>query len=190
MRGLTWLRMASERSRDSFLANKRKMRGVAIPLTDSSLRLITACSEPPRIKKGISPWKKVNAFFSQGASSSAQISRFYAKIGPSEGRKAAQIMHECAFFLFPHFFFLNLKRVKTTISLLDCSFLFVKNSETFFFTICTNQNTSLWKCLRTLWVSITQIEPVLTAFSFSYLLASLISQRMYSSDTLSISSLS
>ena len=96
--GFARLRMAQNSRQDDLLKKTRKWEGLAISLIDSCLAHITAFREHPRFQKGISAWKKVNAFFSRGASFLAKTGRFGTKNGPFRGWKAAQNPCGCAVF--------------------------------------------------------------------------------------------
>ena len=94
----TRLRMAQNSRQDNLLEKTRKWEGLTISLTGRHLAHFPAFREHPRFQKGISAWKKVNAFFSRGPS-------FWAKVSPSEtktalvrGWKAAQNPYRCAVF--------------------------------------------------------------------------------------------
>ena len=94
----TRLRMAQNSRQDNLLKKTRKWEGLAILLADSHLAHISINREHPRFQKGISPWKKVNAFFSRGASFLAKVSPSKAKTAPFRGWKAAQNPCGCAVF--------------------------------------------------------------------------------------------
>ena len=94
----TMLRLAQNSRQDNLLKKTRKWEGLTISLIDSRLAHIPAFREHPRFQKGISPWKKVNAFFSRGASFLAKVSRSEAQIAPFWGWKAAQNPYTCAVF--------------------------------------------------------------------------------------------
>ena len=90
--------MAQNSRQDNLLKKTRKWEGLAISLTGSRLARFSVCREHPRFQKGISPWKKVNAFFSRGASFLAKTSRSEVKIAPFRGWKAAHNPYMCAVF--------------------------------------------------------------------------------------------
>ena len=94
----TWLRLAQNSRQDILLKKTRKWEELDISLTDSRLAHFSVFGEHPRFQKGISPWKKVNAFFSRGASFWAKVSRSGAKNCPFRGWKAAQSPYRCAVF--------------------------------------------------------------------------------------------
>ena len=95
------LRLAQNSRQDNLLKKTWKWEGLAISLTDSRLAYILVYREHPRFQKGISAWKKVNAFFSREPSFWAKVSRSGAKIDPFRGWKAAQSPYRCAVFQ-PH----------------------------------------------------------------------------------------
>ena len=128
------LRMAQNSRQDNLLKKTPKWEGLAISLTGRRLGHIPVYREHPRFQKGISPWKKVNAFFSRGASFLAKVSRSKAKKDPSEGRKAAQRPSTCAIFEPPKCFFHDRQAAKICLSASISEISFVKNSESFFFT--------------------------------------------------------
>ena len=76
----------------------QKWDRLTILLTVRCLAHIPVHREHPRFQKGISPWKKVNAFFSRGASFLAKTCRSGAKTDPFRGWKAAQNPYTCAVF--------------------------------------------------------------------------------------------
>ena len=94
----TRLRMAQNSRQDNLLKKTRKWEGLAISLTGRRLAHIPAFREHPRFEKGISPWKKVNAFFSRGPSFLAKTCRSGVKTDPFRGWKAAQNPCACAVF--------------------------------------------------------------------------------------------
>ena len=90
--------MAQNSRQNDLLKKTRKWEGLAILLTGRRLAHISVRWEHPRFQKGISAWKKVNAFFSRGPSFLAKTCRSGAKIGPFRGWKAAQTPCRCAVF--------------------------------------------------------------------------------------------
>ena len=130
--GSTRLRMAQNSRQYNLLKKTRKWEGLAILLIDSCLAYISVCREHPRFQKGISPWKKVNAFFSRGASFLAKTCRSGAKTDPFRGWKAAQNPYGCAVFE-PHSCSSDDRpRTKQCLSASISRISFVKKSEIHF----------------------------------------------------------
>ena len=94
----TRLRMAQNSRLDDLPKKTRKWEGLAISLIGNDLAHIPVHREHPRFQKGISAWKKVNAFFSRGPSFLAKTCRSGVKIDPFRGWKAAQTPYRCAAF--------------------------------------------------------------------------------------------
>ena len=88
----TRLRMAPKWRKDGLPIKLRKWEGFAISLICCCLARIPVSQEHPRWKKHISAWKKLNAFFSRGASFLAKVSHSEAKTSPFRGWKAVQIL--------------------------------------------------------------------------------------------------
>ena len=132
--GSTRLRMAQNSGQDNLLKKTRKWEGLAISLTGRCLAQFPASREHPRFQKGISAWKKVNAFFSRGASFLAKTSRSGVNLDPFRGWKAAQ--NPCACAIFAPYSCASDDRLaaKTSLPASISQFFFVKKSESFFFT--------------------------------------------------------
>ena len=92
------LRLAQNLRQDILLKKTRKWEGLGISLTGSCLAHNLVYREHPHFQKGISAWKKFNAFFSRGPSFLAKTCRSGAKNGPFRGWKAAQNPYVCAVF--------------------------------------------------------------------------------------------
>ena len=79
----------------------QKWDRLTILLTVRYLAYIPIHREHPRFQKGISLWKKVNAFFSRGASFLSSTSRLVIDMSRFYVPKAAQRARECAIFNIP-----------------------------------------------------------------------------------------
>ena len=124
----------SEFTTGRFAEKTQKWEGLGISLTGSRLAHFSVCREHPRFQKGISAWKKVNAFFSRGASFWAKVSRSEVNIGPFRGWKAAQSPYGCAVFQ-PHSCSLDDRlAAKTCLPDSISRISVVKKSELIFFT--------------------------------------------------------
>ena len=154
------LRLAQNSRQDNLLKNTRKWERLAISLTGSRLAHFSAFWEHPRFQKGISPWKKVNAFFSRGPSFWGKVSRSGANIDPLRGWKAAQTPYRCAVFE-PHSCSSEDRQMaKHCLSASISRISFVKKSESFFFTFLKTIFTiSFHFLLRT---------PILTNFNLTF----------------------
>ena len=78
----------------------QKWDRLTILLTVRCLAHIPVHRKHPRFQKGISPWKKVNAFFSRGASFLSSTSRLVIDTSRFYVPKAAQRARECAILTF------------------------------------------------------------------------------------------
>ena len=130
----TRLRMAQNSRQDNLLKKTQKWEGLTNSLIGSFLAHTSAFGEHPHFQKGISAWKKVNAFFSRGASFLAKTSRSGVNLDPFRGWKAAQ--NPCACALFAPYSYASDDRLaaKTSLPASISQIFFVKKSESFFFT--------------------------------------------------------
>ena len=125
-RGWEWHRNEERMLR---LKKTQKWEGLANSLTGRRWAHIPVRREHPRFQKGISAWKKVNAFFSCGASFWAKVSRSETKSSPVGGWKAAQNQYVCAVFDPRPCSSNERKTAKTSLPDSISQFLFVKKSE-------------------------------------------------------------